>query len=51
MGFGFVELDDQAALAAMKALNGTQFRGRTIRVSEARPKKEREDEKSLPRGD
>lgn len=40
MGFGFLELDDQAAIEAIRRLDGTVFMGRTIRVSEARPKKE-----------
>jgi cold-inducible RNA-binding protein len=41
-GFGFVEFrDDQAANAAIAALNGTQLRGRAINVNQARPKTER----------
>lgn len=41
-GFGFVELrDDQEANAAIAALNGTELRGRTINVNQARPKAER----------
>lgn len=38
-GFGFVEMparDD--AMAAIEALNGTDFKGRTITVNEAKPK-------------
>lgn len=38
-GFGFVELDDEGAAAAMKALNGSEVDGRTIKVDEAKPKK------------
>ena len=38
-GFGFVEMDDEGAEAAMKALNGTEVDGRTIKVDEAKPKK------------
>lgn len=39
-GFGFVELADEPAQAAMKALNGASLEGRTITVKEAedRPK-------------
>jgi RNA recognition motif-containing protein len=41
-GFGFVEFrDDQEANAAIAALNGTELRGRTINVNQARPKTER----------
>lgn len=39
-GFGFVELEDDAAQAAIDALNGTDVDGRNIVVNEARPKKE-----------
>ena len=41
-GFGFVEIrDDQEANAAIAALNGTDLRGRTINVNQARPRVER----------
>ena len=41
-GFGFVEMPNQAeAEAAMSALNGSQLGGRTVTVSEARPREER----------
>lgn len=41
-GFGFVEFrDDKEANAAIAALNGTDLRGRTINVNQARPKAER----------
>lgn len=41
-GFGFVEMgSDAEAEAAITALNGTEFGGRTIVVNEARPPKER----------
>ena len=40
-GFGFVEMaDDAQAQAAIAQLNGTELKGRTITVNEARPKKE-----------
>ena len=38
-GFGFVEMEDIAA--AVQALNGTDFGGRTLRVDEARPRENR----------
>lgn len=34
-GFGFVEMDPDAADAAISALDGTEFGGRTLRVNEA----------------
>ena len=41
-GFGFVEMpDNEAAEKAIKELNGTMADGRSISVSEARPKEER----------
>ena len=40
-GFGFVEMDDADAMAAVEALNGTNFGGRTLRVNEAQPKPQR----------
>ncbi len=41
-GFGFVEMsDDAAAQKAMTELNGAMADGRAIKLSEARPKTER----------
>ena len=41
-GYGFVEIeDDAAANKAIAELNGTEYEGRTISVSEARPRQER----------
>jgi RNA recognition motif-containing protein len=34
-GFGFVEMDDQGARQAIEKLNGRDFQGRPLRVSEA----------------
>ena len=34
-GFGFVEMDDDAAVAAMEKLNGFEMGGRPLRVNEA----------------
>ena len=42
-GFGFVEMNsDQEAERAATALNGTDFEGRNIVVSEARPQQPRD---------
>ncbi len=35
-GFGFVEMDPEAAIKAIEALDGTEFEGQTLRVNEAR---------------
>ena len=40
-GFAFVTMPDDAARAAIEALNGTQLDGRTLNVNEARAKTER----------
>lgn len=41
-GFGFVEMDNPAeAENAMRALNGTDLRGRTLVVNEAKPREDR----------
>lgn len=39
-GFGFVEMSEGAE-AAIQALNGAQFQGRTLTVNEARPREPR----------
>ncbi len=42
-GFGFVEMPSREdAMAAIEALNGTDFQGRSITVNEAKPKTPRE---------
>lgn len=42
-GFGFVEMSSSAeAETAREALNGSEFEGRTIRVDEARPPRQRQ---------
>jgi cold-inducible RNA-binding protein len=47
-GFAFVEMQDEAAaVAAIRALNGSRLGDRTIIVNEARPKPGRAE----PRGD
>ncbi len=41
-GFGFVEMgNDQEAKAAISALHGKDFDGRSLTVNEARPREER----------
>lgn len=40
-GFAFVEMEDSAANAAIKALNGKEVGGRELNVNEARPREER----------
>lgn len=40
-GFGFVTMEDNAARAAIEALNGNEFEGRTLTVNEARPRENR----------
>ena len=42
-GFGFVEMSNQAeAEKAREALNGSDYKGRTLRVDEARPPRNRQ---------
>ena len=40
-GFGFVEMDDDAAVAAMQALDGSEMGGRALRVNEAQDRPRR----------
>lgn len=42
-GFGFVELDDEAAEKAMSELNGKDMDGRALRVNEAQDKPRRSE--------
>ncbi|MBN1269032.1 MAG: RNA-binding protein [Kiritimatiellae bacterium] len=42
-GFGFVEMDDAGAGAAIAALNGYDLGGRSLRVNEARERPPRGD--------
>ena len=42
-GFGFVEMSNQSeAETAREALSGSEFKGRTLRVDEARPRRNRQ---------
>ena len=38
-GFGFVEMDDEGADKAMRALDGKDFGGRPLRIDEARERR------------
>ena len=40
-GFGFVEMDDAGAQAAMAALDGKEHGGRALKVNEAKPREDR----------
>lgn len=40
-GFGFVEMEKADADEAIRAINGTQFGGRTLKVNEAQPRQPR----------
>ena len=44
-GFGFVEMDDGGD-AAIDAMNGAEFQGRTLTVNEARPREPRAEEEA-----
>jgi len=37
-GFGFVEMDDQGAIAAIQGMDGKDLGGRTLKVNEAQDK-------------
>lgn len=46
-GFGFVEMDSQAeAELAIRGLNGTDLRGRSLTVNQAKPPAERGERRS-----
>jgi RNA recognition motif-containing protein len=40
-GFGFVEMEKEAAQKAIRALDGADFGGRNLRVNEAQPREQR----------
>jgi RNA recognition motif-containing protein len=49
-GFGFVEMASPAeAQKAQEALNNTEFRGRTLRIDEARPPQNRDRDRGPQR--
>ncbi|HEY4644962.1 MAG TPA: RNA-binding protein [Steroidobacteraceae bacterium] len=47
-GFGFVEMDDGEADAAISGLNGQQFGGRSLRINEARERPDRGPPRGRP---
>jgi cold-inducible RNA-binding protein len=50
-GFGFVEMGaDSEATAAIAALNGRDYKGRAMTVSEARPREDRDGGRSYGGG-
>ena len=49
-GFCFVEMESEAADAAIAALDGQEIDGRNLRVNEARPREERGGSGGGPRG-
>ncbi len=49
-GFGFVEMEDSAAEAAIQGMNGAELDGRRLTVNEARPMTERPPRRSFDRG-
>ncbi len=40
-GFGFVDMDAEGAAKAIEALDGQDYKGRNLKVNEARPREER----------
>ncbi|MBN1755781.1 RNA-binding protein [bacterium] len=45
-GFAFIEMPNEAeAKAAIESLNGYDLKGRTIKVNEARPRKENDNKR------
>jgi RNA recognition motif-containing protein len=44
-GFGFVEMDPEGSEAAIQALDGQQFEGRTLKVNQARPREPRQQQR------
>jgi len=49
-GYGFVEIaENEGAEKAIAELNGAEFDGRTLSVSEAKPRESRESRESRPR--
>ena len=45
-GFGFVEMEEDEANAAIEALNGVDCGGRSLRVNEARERGDRQERSS-----
>ncbi len=49
-GYGFVEMADEDGQRAIEELNGAEYDGRTLSVSEARPRAEGDRPRSSNRG-
>ena len=49
-GFGFVEMDDESAQKAIKALDGNNYEGRRLGVSVAKPREDRPRDGGFNRG-
>ncbi|HHV85177.1 MAG TPA: RNA-binding protein [Petrimonas sp.] len=49
-GYGFVEMADEDGQRAIEELNGAEYDGRTLSVSEARPRAEGEHSRGGNRG-
>ena len=50
-GFGFVEMNDEGAMAAVEALDGQSFQGRNLKINEAQERPKRSfDNNSRPGG-
>jgi len=49
-GFGFIEMDEAEADAAIEALNGSEFEGRIMRINEARGRSDRRPDYNNNRG-
>ncbi len=45
-GFGFVEMDEASADAAINALNGKDMGGRPLKVNEAQPRRDNNNRRS-----
>lgn len=45
-GFGFVEMSDEGAASAIAALDGKELGGRSLRVNEAKPRRDSGDSSS-----
>jgi RNA recognition motif-containing protein len=48
-GFGFVDMEPDGAGAAIEALDGKDYKGRNLKVNEARPREERPPQRNSNR--
>lgn len=49
-GFGFVEMNDEGATAAIEALDGQSFMGRNLKINEAQERPRRQFDNNRPGG-